>query len=260
MKLLYHFAAMLLLLGSAPAFSQPPGSAAAPQSPRHAAPVDLTGIWVSVISEDWRWRMVTPARGDFASIPLNAEGQRVGLEWNPEEDEAFGLECKAYGAPALMRIPGRVQIRWQDDETLVLETDAGMQTRIFHFNAPETSTEAPSRQGYSVANWEQPARGIGAPELFTFFSRRIGTAPQTLEVSTDNLLPGYLRKNGVPFSADVKLQEYYAYHQQPNGDEWFTVTTVVTDPANLRGSYITSSDFKKEANLDLWNPTPCTAR
>ena len=41
-----------------------------PRTPRAAAPLDLTGNWVAVISEDWRWRMVTPARGDYLSIPI----------------------------------------------------------------------------------------------------------------------------------------------------------------------------------------------
>src|SRR5262249_8668105 len=47
-----------------------------PQSPRAGAPKDFTGYWVSVVTEDWRWRMVTPARGDYDSVPLNAAGRR----------------------------------------------------------------------------------------------------------------------------------------------------------------------------------------
>src|SRR6476661_129199 len=99
------------------------GRGQAPSTGRAAAPVDLTGYWVSVVSEDWRWRMVTPIKGDFASIPLNPEGRKAGEAWDPAKDEAAGLQCKAYGAPALMRIPGRVHITWQDDDTLKLETD-----------------------------------------------------------------------------------------------------------------------------------------
>src|SRR5579862_2943528 len=70
---------------------------------REAAPVDFTGYWVSVVSEDWRWRMVTPAKGDFASIPFTPEGKRVGDAWDPAKDEASGDVCKAYGAAAVMR-------------------------------------------------------------------------------------------------------------------------------------------------------------
>ena len=96
------FIAVLLL--STTAFAQGRGQAP-PPSPRAAAQVDFTGYWVSVVSEDWRWRMVTPARGDFASIPFNAEGRRVGLAWDPAKDESAGEQCKAYGAAAIMRRP-----------------------------------------------------------------------------------------------------------------------------------------------------------
>jgi len=252
-------AAALCLALPAIAWAQGPPQEA-PRSARESAPVDLTGYWVSVISEDWRWRMVTPVLGDFASIPLNDEGRSVGLEWDPAADEAAGLECKAYGAPAIMRIPGRVHITWEDEDTLKIETDAGTQTRLLHFGASSMTGGEPSRQGYSVANWERPARGLGATEAFSIFSQRVGAEPRSLEVTTSGLLPGYLRKNGPPYSASVTLQEFYDYHVQPNGDEWFTVTTVVNDPVYLKGAFITSSDFKKEQNAGGWSPTPCSAR
>ena len=155
-------AAVLWIAAPALGFAQgrPPGGAAPPppSTAREAAPVDLTGYWVAVVSEDWRWRMLTPLPGDFQSIPLNAVGRSAGMEWDPARDEAQGLQCKSYGAPGLLRIPGRIRISWQDDETLKLETDAGMQTRLFHFNAPPSTAEPPSQQGYSVANWERPIR------------------------------------------------------------------------------------------------------
>jgi hypothetical protein len=131
---------------------------------------------------------------------------------------------------------------------------------MFHFDAPESNGERPSRQGYSVANWEHPPRGVGAGEGLNLFSSRIGQQPQSLEVNTTNLLPGYLRKNGAPYSGDTSVQEFYDYHSEPNGDEWFTVTTIVTDPRYLNGIYVTSSDFKKESDGDGWHPTPCSVR
>src|SRR5207302_5333422 len=86
-----------------------------PPTPRAAAPIDLTGYWVSIVTEDWRYRMVTPAKGDFASVPLNPEGTRVGNLWDPAKDEAAGEQCKSYAAPAIMRVPGRVHITWDND-------------------------------------------------------------------------------------------------------------------------------------------------
>ena len=103
--------------GQAP---QPPATA------RASAPIDLTGTWVSIISEDWRWRMVTPAKGDYQSVPINAEAKRVGDTWDPAKDTAAGEQCKSYGAAAIMRVPTRLRISWQDDNVLKVETDAGM--------------------------------------------------------------------------------------------------------------------------------------
>src|SRR5947209_3262999 len=101
-----------LLLVFAAAASAQSGPGAPAKSAIQNAPVDLTGYWVSIVTEDWRWRMVTPARGDFASIPLNAEARKVGEAWDPAKDEAAGEPCKSYGAPAIMRIPGRIHISW----------------------------------------------------------------------------------------------------------------------------------------------------
>jgi hypothetical protein len=240
-----------------------PGGPPAPPPPktaREAAPVDLTGTWVSVVSEDWRWRMLTPLKGDFQSIPLNAEGQRVGLQWDPAADEAAGLECKSYGAPAVMRIPGRVRISWQDDDTLKIETDAGRQTRLLHFDAPPPPSEPPSWQGYSVANWERPVHGRATGAALAIFTGNIGTHGRSLEVATTNLRAGYLRRNGPPYSAAATVQEYFDQHVESNGDEWLTVTTVVTDRAYLSGPFVTSTDFKKQKSAAGWDPQPCSAR
>jgi len=245
--------------------AQPPGPPQPPRPAKAAAPVDLTGYWVSVISEDWRWRMVTPIKGDFASIPINAGARRVGDAWDPAKDEAAGLQCKAFGAPAIMRAPGRVHITWQDDNTLKLETDEGAQTRVFNFAPPGSQglirlDGEPTWQGFSVANWERAPRGVEIPDPVPIFSVRQGGQGRSLEVFTTHLRPGYLRKNGVPYSAVATVNEYYDYHKERNGDEWFTVTTIVRDQQYLTGPWITSSDFKKEPDGSKWDPSPCKAR
>src|SRR6478736_6684585 len=86
-----------------------------PATPRAAAPQDLTGMWVAIITEDWRFRMVTPPKGDFASVPLNPEGRRVGNAWDRAKDIAAGEQCKVFGAPGLMRMPTRLRISWEND-------------------------------------------------------------------------------------------------------------------------------------------------
>ncbi len=252
--------AILVLVAALDLGAQGPAQAPPPRSAKEAAPIDLTGDWVSVVAEDWRWRMVTPLKGDFASVPVNAAGRKIGDAWDPAKDETDGHACKAYGAAAIMRMPGRVRISWQDDNTLRLELDAGTQTRLFHFDRPAPPPREPATwQGYSVANWERPLAGAERQGAGVF-TRRTGTGGRALEVRTTRLRAGYLRKNGVPYSEQTEVAEYYDYRKHPNGDEWFTVTTVVRDPVYLSGPFVTSSDFKKEPDGSRRRPTPCDPR
>jgi hypothetical protein len=230
------------------------GPPPAPVAPREAAPVDLTGYWVSVVTEDWRFRMITPPKGDYASVPLNPEGRRVADQWDPAKDEAAGLQCKSYGAPNIMRVPGRLHITWENDKTLKVEMDSGTQTRLLHFGASEAPAGEPSWQGSSAAEWEGATVGRGG--------RGRGGQPRggSLKVVTTHLRPGYLRKNGVPYSANATVTEYYDRTNESDGDSWLIVTTTVNDPQYLQMPFLTSTHFKKEADGAKWMPTACTAR
>ncbi len=219
-----------------------------PATAQAGAPIDLTGYWVSIVTEDWRYRMVTPAKGDYASVPINADGRKVADAWDPAKDEAAGDQCKSYGAPAVMRVPGRVHITWQDDNTMKVETDAGTQTRLFHFSGSPVGPGG-DWQGSSAASWDVIGGGRGGP-----------VRGGSLKVVTTKLKAGYLRKNGVPYSANTVLTEYYDRTNEPNGDTWLVVTTVVDDPMYLNQPFITSTHFKKQADASGWNPTPCAAR
>jgi hypothetical protein len=254
-------AASLLAQGipPGPGIGGPGGPPQPPKSGQAAAPVDFTGYWVSVVSEDWRWRMVTPIKGDFASIPLNNEGRAIGNAWDPAKDTAAGEQCKSYGAPAIMRVPGRVHISWADENTLKIETDAGTQTRLLHFSGKRPEGGEKTWQGYSVANWERPVRGSGFPG-FGLGATREGAHGKSLEVVTTLLRAGYLRKNGPPYSENTVLKEYYDLHKERNDDTWFTVTTVVEDPKYLTEPFVTSSDFKKIPDGAGWSPSACVAK
>ena len=140
---------------------------APPPTGQAGAVIDLTGYWVSQVNEDWRWRMMTPPKGDYASVPLNAEGRKAGDAWDPAKDEAGGQQCKAYGAAGLMRLPTRLHITWADDKTLKVEADAGTQTRLFHFDGSKWQGGGePQWQGDSVASWQKQAQQRGfAPPL-----------------------------------------------------------------------------------------------
>jgi hypothetical protein len=240
--------ALLLALASfTPAGLYAQAAQQTPATPKAAAPVDLTGYWVSAVTEDWLYRMVTPAKGDYTSVPLNPEGRKQADTWDPAKDEAAGNQCKAYAAPFIMRLPGRVHITWQDDNTLKVEKDSGTQTRLFHFGATAPA-QGGDWQGVAVAAWDIEPGG-----------RRVYPGGG-LKVVTTKLKPGYLRKNGVPFSANAVLTEYYDRVNEPNGDSWLILETIVEDPAYLTQPFITSTHFKKQADSTGWNPTPCTAR
>jgi len=217
------------------------------------AVIDLTGYWVSIIDEDWRWRMLTPAKGDYASVPLNAEGTRVANAWDPAKDEAEGNQCRAYGAAGLMRIPERLHISWASDNTLKMETDAGMQTRLFHFDGPKWQGGAPPWQGDSVAAWEKQIQTRGNPPRF---GGPIPGKGGTLRVVTTHMRPGYLRKNGVPYSGSAVLTEYYDRFDF-KGTSYLIVTSYVNDPQYLTEVFITSGQFRREPDGSKWNPTPC---
>jgi len=117
------------------------------------APIDLTGTWVSVVTEDWEYRMLAPAKGDFANLPLTQAARGAANRADVSQLEKTGRACDAYGAPVVMREPGRVRIAWQDATTLRIETDAGSQTRLLNFGN-RTPTGPPSRQGDSAAEWQ----------------------------------------------------------------------------------------------------------
>src|SRR6202167_4582019 len=131
-----------------------------------AAPIDITGYWVSIIVDEWRFR-VTPQKGDIPYLPLNTEARQIANAWDPAKDEAEGKPCKAYGAVGVMQRPGRIHITWDNPATVRLEADAGTQIRVLHFGAAVADKGQPSWQGYSAAEWQMPGgrgrRGAPAP-------------------------------------------------------------------------------------------------
>lgn len=243
------FAFCIVTYVAAPAAQR--GGGAPPAAAREAAALDLTGYWVSVITEDWKYRMVTPKKGVFDALPLNPQGRKVGNAWDPARDEAAGEQCKAYGAAGLMRMPTRLHITWQDPETLRIDTDAGTQTRLFRFTTTGSSAVALAKaddrtwQGHSVAQWEY-APGSG--------EARTGS----LKVVTTNLRPGYVRRNGAPYSERAVVTEHYDVNTLPNGDRWMTILTRVEDPVYFTRPYITTSDFRQLPDAAGWNPTACS--
>jgi hypothetical protein len=238
----------------------------APEAPHAAAPVDLSGYWVSIITEDWRWRMLTPPKGDYSSVPLNPEGRRAADQWDQARDEARGEQCRAYGVGGIMRMPLRVHITWADDWTLKIDTDAGQQTRLLHFRDRDARAGNRTWQGRSIASWEGGGVLKRRPAAEETRLGRLSDVPDgtrgplewgTLKVVTTGMRAGYLRKNGVPYSENAVVTEYFDRLSGPGGSEWITVTTIVEDPKYLGEPFITSSQFRREPDGSKWRPTPC---
>jgi hypothetical protein len=244
--------AVVLALSAAPptsAQAQRPGGAEDPQpralSARDSAPIDLTGHWVAYVTENWRYRMVTPPKGEYRRIPSSPAALPLINSWDPAADERAGQQCKSYGAAAIMSVPARLRITWQDANTLRIDIDAGTQTRRFSF-APANAGAKPrpaSWQGESTARWDRAASGTGG----------------SLRVVTTNLRPGYLRKNGVPYSERATVTEHFDLAPLPDGGQLLLVNTVVEDPVYLTGPLVTSPHFKKEPDGSKWDPTPCSS-
>ena len=223
-----------------PTFVRAQQQGAAARSARDRAPIDITGYWVSYITENWRYRMVTPAKGEYRRIPASRAALPLINAWDPAADERAGNQCKSYGAGNIMSVPGRLHITWQDADTLKIETDAGTQTRLLHFSARPVSSP-PSWQGESTATWE-PAPDGGS-----------------LRVVTSNLRAGYLRKNGVPYSERATVTEHFDLAPLADNGKLLLVTTIVDDPVYLTGPYVVSPHFKKEPDGSKWDPTPCSS-
>ncbi|MGH9253216.1 MAG: hypothetical protein ACRD3C_01460 [Vicinamibacterales bacterium] len=221
------------------------GGAAQAPTARAMAPKDFTGYWVSMVTEHWHLRMLMPPKGEYSMLPLNPEARKLADAWDPARDGASGNECKSYGAAAIMRIPGRFSIHWADDNTLQIDTDSGTQTRLLRFGGTSPSAQEPQWQGYSAAMWEGVQRGRGAKPT------------GQLRVTTTRMRPGYLRKNGVPYSENARLDEYFETFTEPNGDTWLVDTMIVTDPQYLTQPYATTYAFKKIPDRSGWDPTPC---
>src|SRR2546426_1323038 len=249
----------LILLGAVCLHAQRGGGrGGAQQTPtaKAGAPIDLTGYWVSLVTQDWRLRMFTPPKGDYAGIPLNAEARKIADGWDPAKDEAAGEQCRSYGAPTLMRIPGRLHITWQDDQTLKIEADSGTQTRIFLFSTGEG--QAGTWQGISKASWEYlPAAvsdtlGAGRGSI-----DRRGGPPQ--DVPDNKKLPD-LSKKRINDCAEVRFTLVFHHASEPHRGALPLLTSTVEDPTYLAQPLMFSTQFKKQADASGWNPTPCAAK
>jgi hypothetical protein len=261
---------LLAAFASSVVFAQAPPAPKGPETPKAAAQIDITGQWVAVVSEDWVYRMVVAPKGDAGSIPINDAGKKAAQEWDPAKE---ANSCKAYGAVGIIRMPSRLRISWQDDRTMKLEFDAGTQTRVLHFSSELPPIGYPSSEpprafrppadvgprttsGYSVAAWHKQgqSRGLG------FGGPPVQPAQHgSLAVLTTNMSPGYLQSNGIPYSDDTVLREFFDLITLPDKTQWLIVTSIVEDSKYLSVPWVISTQFKREVGAEKkWRPTTCT--
>lgn len=244
--------AILMSLLPLPAVTAAPDSAPTP-TPKAAAYLDLTGYWVSVVTEDWAYRMLLPPKGDVGSLPVNAEARKVADSWNPAADAAAGQACRRYGAAGLIRQPGRLHVSWADEHTLRMDFSAGNQTRLLSFApASASAAAAPTWTGRSFAQWQR-VRNWGQ-----FAAPTEAPVGGTLKVVTSGMRAGYLQSNGFPYSENARMTEYFDRISH-EGTEWIIVTTVIEDPQYLTDTLYWSTQFKREPDGAKWRPKPCEA-
>jgi hypothetical protein len=244
---------------AAGAAAPPPGAPTAPgarppppppPTPKAGAFIDVTGYWVSVVTEDWVYRMLTAPKGDVGSLPMNPAGQKAAAAWDPAADKAAGETCRVNGAAGNIRRPGRLHITWADEKTLRVDFSAGEQTRLLSFDPTAQPSSEHTWQGHSAAQW------FRVRNWQQFAPPTIAPVGGTLKVVTTGMRTGYLQSNGFPYSENAKMTEYFdrvTYEGQP----WLIVTTVVEDPLYLRDSLYWSTPFKQEADGTRWKATPC---
>jgi hypothetical protein len=199
--------------------------------------------------------MVVVGPGDYVGVPINAEAKKVADAWTPAAAAAAAKGCQAYGGGIIMFLPERLHISWQNANDLRVETDAGMQTRLLHFvsageGARGRTDIAPSLQGYSVARW---VSATGAPA-----AGRTHLQYGSIQVTTDHMLPGLLRKNGIPYDGDAKKTEWWDLREEAAGERWLAISTTLEDSHYLTRPYVYDPIFQKEADGAKWDPTPCS--
>src|SRR6266571_570633 len=109
------------------------GRGSAPSTPKAANPTDFTGYWVSVVTEDWVYRMVTPSKAlvpVFRCTPKDAKWRMLGI---PQKMKPRAINVRSTERLQSSGFQGACILHGTPDYTLKIETDAGTQTRLLNF-------------------------------------------------------------------------------------------------------------------------------
>jgi hypothetical protein len=133
--------------------------------------------------------------------------------------------------------------------------------------APDTlqTPEPRSLQGWSVAEWQlhgmrQAGIGIGMAGAENEVRGPPDTHPPgSLKVITTRLTAGLLRKNGLPYSDQASMLEYWDVQvDSDTGLKILALTSELTDPTYLRAPYVHNPIYVAEPDASKWDPSPCS--
>jgi hypothetical protein len=200
------------------------------------AEIDLSGIWVGRVHEDFLERGTGPDMVEYEGLPLNESGRARALSWDPSLLALEEYQCRPHPSDyytrfANFRFEKRVDsttqqtISWHMRKVWqAAERDIWMDGRA---RPPEYAGH--TWQGFSLGQWEG----------------------DVLSVHTTHLKQAYIRRNGVSRSDRAQTREHYIRH-----GNYITVIVVIQDPANLTESMIRSSDYELNPQANI-APYPC---
>jgi hypothetical protein len=200
--------------------------------------VDFSGDWTPLFHEDAPDRLPGPAFGDFSGMPLSDEGRMRGDSYDPNRISVVTeLQCRPHGADYSMRGLANLRItRGFDPST---QQVVSFNTRIA-FRGMERTIWLDGR--------EHPPED--ALHTFQGFSTGVWNG-DILEITTTHQKVSYLRRNGIPASAERVATEHWILN-----DNYLTVVTVIDDPVFLTEPWVHSQDwvFGEQRQGDA---TPC---
>lgn len=189
---------------------------------------NMTGMWTAMYHEDELERTDpgSPA-GDYLGMPINDEARLRADTWDADLVSVLEHQCIPHSAIYAMRAPSNLKISTIDDPAsgqivafIVDGTYTGPRTIWMDGRPHPSEFAAHTWSGFSTGAWEG----------------------DTLRVETTHLKAGYLRRNGVMFSDQAVLTEFFDLH-----DKYLTLTSIVEDPVYLTEPLVRSESW-------VWNP------
>ena len=183
---------------------------------------------------------------------MNPAAQKIADAWDPAKDEAAGEQCKAYGAPGLMRGPTRLRITWLDDDTLKLETrlrDADAAVRLPR--RPRRRAPRPGRASRWRSGSSRAAAGAAAAPRFGAHEDR----------SPRSCGPATCARTASRTATGTVFTEYWDLHTETNGDNYLVVTNIGERPDLPAGALDYGAALQaRTGRRRKWDPAPCDAR